>query len=210
MYDSVRSAFGPFSAGLEGIVPCMYLDMHRNNAGELDPLVTTGIGNLIDPIDLALPWPWLRRSDGQPATQDEIVAEWTRIKQHTEMAPRSAEARKAFGALDLNAAGVDALFAMRLGANEKVLRQRISNYDAVPADAQLAIHSMAWAMGPGFRFPNCIAAIEAERFADAATLCFIPNANQSRNNANELLFKNAATVAAQGSDRAVLLWSAGQ
>jgi hypothetical protein len=206
MYASVKSAFRPFSAKLEGIMPCMYLDMHRNAAGDLDPLVTTGIGNLIDPIDLALPLPWHWRHGGQPATHDEVVAEWTRIKEHIEMAPRSADARKAFAQLDLDSAGIDTLFAMRLNANEKVLRQRIANYDTVPADAQLAIHSMAWAMGPGFRFPNCIAAIVAERFTDAATLCFIANGNQDRNKADETLFKNAATVAAQGSDRAVLLW----
>lgn len=48
----------------------MYLDVRG--------LVTTGIGNLIDPKEVALPLPWLK--EGEPATADEISAEWDFVK----------------------------------------------------------------------------------------------------------------------------------
>ena len=46
MYDDVRAAFLSFTTRLEGRVPYMYLDIKG--------LVTIGVGNLIDPVDLAL------------------------------------------------------------------------------------------------------------------------------------------------------------
>ena len=42
-------------------------------------LVSTGLGNLIDPVGMATSLPW-RRLDGSLATREEIVAAWHKVK----------------------------------------------------------------------------------------------------------------------------------
>jgi hypothetical protein len=56
--ESVRAYFPILTAPLEGVCTWPYLDSRG--------LVTTGIGDLVDPIELALPLPW-HRADGSPA-----------------------------------------------------------------------------------------------------------------------------------------------
>jgi hypothetical protein len=52
MQASVRAAWCDFNRSLEGWVSWMYLDV--------EGLVTTGMGNLIDPVEAAFPLPgWM-------------------------------------------------------------------------------------------------------------------------------------------------------
>lgn len=66
MYQSVRDYFNTFQTKFEGYLPFMYLDVKN--------LVTTGMGNLIDPIGAASSLPWVHKSDGSPASPEEIAA----------------------------------------------------------------------------------------------------------------------------------------
>src|SRR5207244_2818316 len=63
---SIRDGFLAFSRPLEGRVPWMYLDIKG--------LVKTGVGNLIDPVGLALKLPFVHKADGSPASEVEIRA----------------------------------------------------------------------------------------------------------------------------------------
>jgi hypothetical protein len=96
----------------------------------------------------------------------------------------------------------------KLAANETYLRQRYPAYDDWPADAQLGLLSMSWAMGPGFKFPAFDAAVTDLDFARAATVCSINSTNNPgvvpRNAANKQLFGNAAAVGAWALDPDVL------
>ena len=56
MYASVRSNFISFTTPLEGSIAYMYLDVKE--------YLTIGIGNLIDPVALALPLPFVHKSEG--------------------------------------------------------------------------------------------------------------------------------------------------
>lgn len=198
---SVRDAFVGFTAPLEGVVPWMYADVKG--------LVTTAIGNLIDPIQYALPLPWLHQ-DGSAASRDEIAAEWLRVKQDPNAARRGHRYTEGITRLRLDAAGVDLVVSRKLAQNAQHLKARFPEWDEWPADAQLATLSMAWACGPAFRFPRLEAELRARRFDMAAGECHIDTTGNPgivpRNRANIALYRNAAKVVAYKLDPEGLIW----
>jgi peptidoglycan hydrolase-like protein with peptidoglycan-binding domain len=203
MHASVLKAFEPFSTKFEGFLPYMYLDIKG--------LVTTGMGNLIDPIGPALGLPW-RRSDGSLASQDEIRAAWNAVKARIDLAPKFGQAFAGVTTLRLDNEGIEQLIARKLKENEGYLRTKFPGYDTWPADAQLGLHSMAWAMGPGFKFPAFEAAVNRDPpdFHAAAVASHINEAGNPgltpRNKANFELFTNAAHVLEKGADPSTLYW----
>jgi hypothetical protein len=59
----------------------MYLDIKG--------LVSIGIGNLIDPINLAMDLPFVHKDDiNVAASTDEIETEWQTVKGRQDLAPR--------------------------------------------------------------------------------------------------------------------------
>lgn len=205
MQPSVRSSFIAFSAQFEGACTWLYLDVHD------PPLVTTGIGNLVDPMSEALGLPW-RDLSGKLAPHDAIVAEWTTVKglaTHAHDHP-SFWANRAL--LRLATADVNVLVLSKLGqfAAELKARPCFAGFDSWPADAQLGLLSMSWAMGPAFHFPMFEAACQAHNFSMAAAQCHMADGNNPglvpRNRANFRLFVNASQVEAEGMDRTALYY----
>lgn len=190
MKDSVSNAYVAFTTKFEGSVPFMYLDVKG--------LVTTGIGNLIDPAAAAMALPWRRVSDGQLASRMEIAAEWMNVKARTDLKMHGGMAYRAVTKLRLDEAGIAMLVGGKVASNERELRRRFPDFEDWPADAQLATHSMAWACGPAFHFPKLGAALLAGDFETAAAECTMNEAGNPglipRNVANRLLYKNAAYV----------------
>jgi len=202
MRDSVRDAFVGFTAPLEGVVRWLYCDVKG--------LVSIGIGDLVDPIQLALNLP-LVHPDGTPADRSEIAAEWLRIKNYPGAARGGHLLVQNAAKLRLTDDGVRNLVASKLNANDAFLAHRFPAYGSWPADAQLGILSLAWACGPGFRFPKLQAALEALDFDTAAVECFMPeeatiSGLRPRNKADALLFRNAAAVMKLGLDPDTLYW----
>lgn len=221
MRDSVRDAFIDFTIPLEGArpghvgIPWMYQDVLG--------LVSTGLGNLIDPIGLALPIPW-KRSDGTLATRGEIMAEWQRIKTQPPNAKGQTAAQlghlyaRTIATLHLTNDDILGLIKMRLDSNEALVRSYFPEWETWPADAQLATHSMAWACGAGIfspkagraHWPKLTAALHALDFRSAAIECFMPQEAKigglrPRNKANRILYNNAA-VALHRLDPEVLFY----
>lgn len=201
MRDSVLQAFTAFQAKFEGQLPYMYTDALG--------LVTTGIGNLVDPVAAALVLPW-ERSDGSPASPDEIEQEWQTVK-NAYPSYQSVNSKNAPGLLGLRLpqTAIDSLLASKAQQNEAIMKGTLVNFDNAPADAQLGAHSMAWAMGPGFvnTFKQFVAAFNAEDFRTAATQSVFKGTGvQPRIDADKVLFTNAAVVAENGGDRDVLWW----
>ena len=197
VYPSVQSYLPRFSQTFEGRVTHMYLDIKG--------LVTVGVGNLIDPVELALDLPFhLKNLPGTPADRAQIAAEWQVIKFDRSLAEKGAHACAPLTALELNDGAIDALIAKRAAEDEKSLKRRpqFANFEAWPADAQLALLSMAWALGPGgvAGFPKLSAACQALDFHTAADECEISEDGNAglvpRNVANRALFLNAARVRA--------------
>jgi GH24 family phage-related lysozyme (muramidase) len=194
MWTSVSNTFPHFTSKFEGRISWMYLDKKG--------LVTIGLGCLIEPSSLALQLPFTHISSGTTASTNEIEHEWRRIKMQLDLAQKGAKAAKLMATLQLSEKAIDDLARVRLAQNEAFLKTVFHDFDAWPADAQLGVHSMAWAMGAGFmrEFPKFTAACKARDWKLAAAECKIDATNNEglipRNAANKKLFLTAAEKSA--------------
>jgi hypothetical protein len=184
----------------------MYLDVKG--------LVTVGVGNLIDPLSAALGLSFRYKNKpgvknpGQLASRADIEAEWKLIKGKPDLAKRGHRACEPLTNLELDDAAINTLINNRLLQNESFLKRQTAfkDFDKWPADAQLALLSMAWAMGPGFSasWPRLSAACGKMDFDGAAENCQMSESGNPgvvpRNLANKRLFQNAAAVLAGEAD----------
>lgn len=204
MRDSVRAAFWDFSVRFEAFCTWCYLDK--------DGAVTTGVGNKIDSVAEALSLPWLHNEDDTPASARDVADEWARIKARQDMAMDGGFAFQRISRLHLTRAAVAELVDRKLASNERILSGRFANYAMLPADAQLGLHSMAWAMGADFHAPRFQGALRSANFDACAVECHMNDAHnpglKPRNVADALLFRNAAAVVRLGLDVAKLYYPA--
>jgi len=203
MHPSVHSNFVSFTIKFEGRVEYMYLDIKQ--------LVSTGIGNLIDPISEALPLPFVYKDNpGMRASQSEITGEWNRVKAGgAALAQQGHLAARNITNLKLTEEDIDHLVESKLRQTESTLKSvtpEFASFEGWPADAQLGVLSMAWAAGAAFakppKWPNFRQAVANGDWDAAAEHCHMEDsANpglRPRNWANKVLFTNAARVLEQG------------
>jgi len=202
MFPSVQSGFRAFNTKFEGCIPFMYLDIKG--------LVTVAVGNLVDPVELAQALSFRFKdkpgidAPGSPATPDQIAAEWQTLKNNPNLAREGFKACEPITELELSDDSIDSLILDRLTRNESFLKRQqwFQDFDTWPADAQLGLLSMAWAMGPAGPegFPKFRAACQNLDFNGAAAECKMHEAGNPglvpRNQANFTLFSNAAVVLA--------------
>lgn len=199
---SVRHIWKEVNAPFEGKdVPFMYLD---NRPGK-HCLVTIGTGNLL-PLAHAVTLPFVR-PDGTPATRGEITACWVLVDAAQHLAPRGG---MIFGKLTGNTlrlpqAALDELFYAKFDQHEAWFRAHYPEWDGWPDYAQLARHSMAWALGPARSdYPKFERACHAQDWTTAAAECGIrtlPSPERKprgRNAINRDCFLAAARVVAEG------------
>ncbi len=216
MLPSVQSIFRSFNTAFEGVVPYMYLDIKG--------LVTVGVGNLIDPVELAQALPFQFKNKpgtagppGSGATADQIATEWQSLKHHPNLANDGSPACTSLTQLELSDEAIDSLILDRLTSNEAILKRQqwFRSFETWPADAQLGLLSMAWAMGPAGpgEFARFRVACERLDFGAAAAECQMAATGNPglvpRNRANVTLFSNAAVVQAganQGSFQLAALY----
>jgi hypothetical protein len=194
MHDAVVLAFPSFSERLEGRTNFLYLDING------DP--TTGVGCLLKRVEDALALPW-KLPDGSPASAEVVRAQYYDLKAQTRLAVLGAKYAERVTTIRLSEADIDVLMRQRLMLNEAVLSTIFANWALLPADCQIAILSMSWAMGADFwkKFPKFCAAIRAMDFASAVAECTIDGEVRNkglvaRNVANRLCLQNARAVAA--------------
>jgi peptidoglycan hydrolase-like protein with peptidoglycan-binding domain len=197
---SVVNSFVDWSTPFEGYTDYPYTDAHG--------LVTTGMGNLIDsgsvgdgcgagtttpcgsssPTAAALALPW----------SGDISADWAAIKAAWPGVQSTADAGITSARLSKDA--VVALVTEKLKTNDQYLVSNMTGFAAAPADAQLAVHSMSWAMGPSFAksWPAFDAAFNSGDYVTAADQSHMQGVGiDMRNLANKLLLTNAAAVKAK-------------
>ncbi|MFI1398650.1 peptidoglycan-binding protein [Streptomyces sp. NPDC020681] len=205
MHDSIRDAFIPFNEPLEGRVRFMYLDVKS--------LVSTGVGNLLDADDPSQfgsnpqPLPdifslnWFDNSSGSVASREQIKDEYHTVK-FSGTAFASLAEKEAITRLRITDQAIDELVMGKLESFETSLKARapFAALDSWPADGQMALFSMAWAMGPNFRFPLFQAAAAVEDWLTMARECRMTEAGnpgvRPRNVRNGLLFTLAGWMAA--------------
>jgi hypothetical protein len=180
----------------------MYLDQHRNpKTKALDPIVTTAIGNALLTVGAAQMLPW-QRPDGTHATPDEIAVAYALVRARRDLAPHGGGAFAKVTTLRLSEDAIDALVASKLAEIEHELLPHFPHLLRAPADAQLVVCSMSWAMGVAklvAEFPIFCGAIRAEDYRVAAAECHMqeggqPRAFRLRNIADEMLLRAAANV----------------
>lgn len=196
MKDSVASVFFAFSTQFEGRVEYMYVDAIGK--------ATIGIGNLIDPVELALPLPFVFKNGGQLAGDADIRADFTAVKSDPTLPKRGHLACRDITRLMLTDPDINNLVTSKAAQFENHLKGRpeFAAFDDWPADAQLGLLSMAWALGPAFRFPNFQKATAASKWLAAANESHMDDhlggSLVHRNAADRALFRNACYVAANG------------
>jgi len=201
--NSVMDVFQKTQTQFEGFVDVMYTDVIG--------LVTTGMGNLIDDksgingYGPALQYAWIRKSDGQPATQAEIIQDWQTVKNaHTASGTFDLPNDRKITQLKLPPLVIQDMIASRFANNEKELLKSFPGFASFPADGQMAIHGMAWAMGSAF-----VPVLGFHMFADAvnrgdwlaakAQSAFQKEAKE-RKAGHDKMFDNAAKAVANKLD----------
>jgi GH24 family phage-related lysozyme (muramidase) len=209
MWPSVSKAFVDFNTPLEGCLTFMYTDARG--------LVTTGMGNLVDPVSLALALPW-KNPDGSLTDAGTIQAQWQAVKNGP---VNSSVNAGPLTTIRLDKDGVTQAVAAQLALNEAAAAAAFPAWAQWPADAQMAVHSMMWAMGSGFTsgFPQFMAAVNATppNFAACAAASaqnpggqslahFKGVGIQARITANDVCWLNAQQVVSRGLDPSQLYY----
>jgi GH24 family phage-related lysozyme (muramidase) len=203
MHQSVLDHFVDFTRPLEGEVHWMYLDILG--------LVSTGIGNLIDPVGAALALPW-KMPDGSLASHEQVVADWNNLKAQQGLRELHYDYAAPVTKVRLTAEDVAQLVRSKLLTNEVQLKRAFPTWDDWPADAQLAACSMAWAVGSGFPkiFGNFTKFANQHDWSNALLCAKIREEGNPgivpRNKMNALCLSNAAAVAQYGYDPETLYW----
>jgi len=201
MRIAVLGYFRNFTRVPEGNVDHMYLDKKK--------LVTVANGNLIDPVAEAVKMPFRWRDSKRPATSDEIRAEWLAIKSNSSLAKLGHTAAAKVAKLELSDRDMGRIVAERLRANEIAANSipALAHWAGWPADAQMGLMSMFWALGPTkFRveFPKFQAAARDANFLGCMAECDIDETDNPgiapRNRAQRIMFKLAARTVAEQLD----------
>ena len=209
--QSVIDIFPSFSTKYEGFTPYMYADSKG--------LVTTGIGNLIDPMPLAMNLPW-KRPDGSMATPSEIQGAWQAVKGAYPGVQSTGS--QTLTNIRLDKDGIAKLVTSKLDQNHQYLVGQYPRYSSWPADAQLALHSISWAWGPAFAnvwgphgqdFKAAVNQSKPDFITGASVMKSASSGEEARNPgivprnaANVQLFQNAAAVLDKGANPDLLYW----
>jgi GH24 family phage-related lysozyme (muramidase) len=203
LHPAVKAAWHRFSEPLEGRVHWMYLDILG--------LVTTGVGNLIDPSSEAVKLPWT--INGHPASPEAIRADWDALKARQDLKRLHYKYAAPVTKCRLSDEAIDGLVLAKLEINAAFMQKNyFPDFATWPADAQLAASSMAWACGPGFpaTFKNFARFANVQDWAGCKASCAIKTEGNPgvvpRNKANVLCFENAAEVASNGWPVEELHW----
>jgi GH24 family phage-related lysozyme (muramidase) len=224
LHESVLDIFPSFSREFEGYVNHMYLDVKG--------LRTTGIGNLINDLNSVMVLPWRIGEEGPRASSGEVMEHWNYLKTRQDLASRHYKYAKdafiqRFGhVLTLSDEAIDDLVEKKLLANAAHAAKQWNNFPFFPADAQLALMSLYWALGSLTKFPNCARLVSKEDWLGCAAgapakttdrgwqaasyACKIKEEGNAgiipRNKANVMLFRNAADSVPYGLPVGQLLW----
>lgn len=201
-HPAVREQFPAFTIAFEGSVNTMYVDVLG--------LVTIGNGCLIDTPDGAARLPFVH-ANGTVAEPAEIRVAWHNVKRNANPKMHWKYAVPLNNGLRLPDAAVEDLMLERLDQHDAIFARTFPGWAEFPTEAQLAIHSMGWAMGAGFpaSWPNFSASVRARDWAACAANCKIREVSASgvpnpgvipRNKANKKLFEAAAAPPAGVTD----------
>ncbi len=203
MRPHVEQIWPAFNEDLEGIFDFMYVDIKR--------LVSTAMGIMIEPIELALKLQWMMGD--RRATLEEVAHDWNEINSREEQlwnvfAPGQAKYTK----VRLTPEGIEAIVRDRLYANIAYVKRFFPNWDLWPSDAQLGTASLFWGLGAGLDKTRP-AFVRAANRGDWTTAKMHAHMNETnnksiaaRNRKQDICFDNAQVVMDRNQDPVLLFW----
>ena len=214
MTDVVRDKWLFFTEPLEGGVPCLYTDM-RQTVEHPNGIVTVAFGNALFTPSAAAALP-LMHAGGVPATAAEKIAAWQTVHDNPTARVKGWRYAATLTTIRLTREGMAELALAKYDSNDRILRARCPDWDDLPAMAQCALHSLAWACGANAHFPRLFTTVNARDFDRAAIEIHInewtPEGTHNaglvpRNLANKTLMLNASRVQAYHLDPDTLNWT---
>jgi hypothetical protein len=157
--------------GFEGRVEWLYLDTYRH--------VTTGVGKMLASVLAAQALPF-RSPSGEPATMEEIAADFARV---SAMEPGHLPTYYLSStSVRLLNQDVDAILFSVVAECDRWLRKQFANYASWPLAVKLATLDMRYNLGPKrfLHYTKLNAALAAEDWMTAA--------KQSRRNVSDAAF----------------------
>ncbi len=124
--QDVVDRFREFSVRFEGLVHWPYLDIKG--------LVTVGIGCLIDPAAAALALPWVLEGSGEPASKEQVLADWNNLKSQQRLSKLHFNYARPVTKIRLTEEGVDTLLHQKMAGNEAYMKKRLPAFATWPAD----------------------------------------------------------------------------
>lgn len=205
MHRSVSESWIQINAPIEGVFPNLYPDCKD--------FLTAGMGNLADPVALALAMAW-KLPNGELASRAQVIAEWNALKAQPKLAQYKASSPVVQNAttIRLHDDDIITLVTAKLLSNEREMRKFFKNWDNFPADAQAGLFSVSWACGPDFEleFKNLTASANRGDWMSCAIECKLQEKGNPgvapRNAQNVLFFHNAAAVKEHALDPETLFW----
>lgn len=158
MHGSVKAEAFPRLVKFEGTVPFM----HCTAGGA----VACAVGCTFSYTEAAALAPEWRRKDGTAASYAEIVGEWLRVQSLQSVRFQGSFVYAKLTNLRLSMRGMRELVERKLAAHEVTIRGEFPAFDGWPADAQLAVHLLAWGTGGVLRFAIVGAYLQAGNFAE--------------------------------------------
>ncbi len=172
----------------EGCIPWLYCDVRG--------LITIGIGNLVPTPEAAQAMPLHHMATGEPATPDQKLAAWVKVKDGFTL-NRAAIFYRQFSDLRMFDAEIAQLVASRLDAEFMPgLHRLFHGFDAFPLPARRALVDMAYNLGVHglSHFVRLIAACQAQDWATAARECARSSSRGSRNTWTAQCFVDASVA----------------
>lgn len=149
----------------EGTVSHVYLDPRG--------FVTVGVGCLLADAANLKSLPFVNRTTGALATDEEKSTEWMKISKQTFGTNYQSSYYKQFTALDLPDASITMLLDKRIMEFISELTVNFAQFPNFPPSVQLAILDMAFNLGTNglMKFVEFVSAVTQEDWCAAATKC---------------------------------------
>ena len=164
----------------EGCVSWMYAD--SNNP----PVPTCGIGHAIFRSQDAAVLPFRRMSDQRPATAQEIISVWSKLKYQS-----GSVKIKADKSLFLLENDIESIAMKDLSRFQPIMDKTFPVFDSYPQSVQLGLWDMVWQLGSFIHFPKFVAYVKLQDWTGAAEQCYRPAASATRNADTKKLFLDA-------------------
>ncbi len=200
-----------FTESFEGGVSSLYNDIRG--------LTTIAYGNLCNSPQEALRLAFVN-PDGSPSTRDQIINGWVAVNSNRDADRLGWRYAAQLTNIRLPQAEMTRLALSKLDENDAILAKRFTFWNTMPSCAVMALHSLAWAAGPHFRYPKMIRALEVHDYytaekevllevwtKDAAGKNIQNKGLIPRNSANVILMHNARLIEECPSlDRTIVEW----